>query len=396
MRPKQLRLLLCLGSSAVFLLAGWLAIEAWQKPRGAGRVQFFEPEPGPVLPSPANPIPARTNWLDPLRPEDWKWFVSERDAGRLFAIGPQFGARFDPWTHLVREPGQETRIDCPQLPGGELRWTTNSLGLREPRELSDPPAALRVLVAGDSHTFGFCADDESFANRLEVDARGSASAKDRRGARRRRAVLEPDRFQGTLHKFRSFAAQVFVVGVYAGNDFGELGVLRTWFSQELQRPLTPEYSEARRRARKAAPEAMAQCYGSIARFHGHPEERSELVGMAVDLCSEMQAICRLRGTAMIVVVLPAACDCAWPEPHPEIESARVALSISAEDERLNAQLAETFLLGLAAAGIDAIDMRPIFLAQPEPPYWRTDLHLNPTGHRLVAERLFPEVQARLR
>jgi hypothetical protein len=99
---------------------------------------------------------------------------------------------------------------------------------------------------------------------------------------------------------------------------------------------------------------------------------------------------------MIVSFFPCACDFPRSEPHEEIERARHLLALTPEEESASRRVADAFLAGLRERKIAVVDMRPSFAAEPEPPYWKTDLHLDLRGHRLVADALAPAVLAALR
>jgi lysophospholipase L1-like esterase len=391
------RNLFLLAYCALAAGVAWFAFERL-RPRPQPTLEFFEaPKDAlvPVQPGAAQPADASGGGLDPATPQEWRWFVPEDLARQVFPIGRE-DIRYEPWTHFRQQGGLHRRVDWPEAPEGGFELRTNRQGLREDREIPSPPADRRVLVAGDSHTFGYCANADSFANLLE--ARLSAER-----PLERVEVLNAAspgftfyEYEGTLHRFRAFEPQVFVVGVYAGNDFAELGAVYPVFFGKPLGSLSAEQMELRAKARGAAPYSMGQCFNSISRFRWHPEEAELLVGLAAQICGRMQGICELRKCRMIVVLLPAACDCNWRGSHEDMEHARSLLELSEAENRINDELASSFLAQLASAGIDALDMRPIFDAQAEPPYWRTDLHLSTSGQRLVAEALLPVVEARLR
>jgi hypothetical protein len=126
-----------------------------------------------------------------------------------------------------------------------------------------------------------------------------------------------------------------------------------------------------------------------------PGEYAKARDAALELCTEMKQVCDARGIALLVCLIPPACNGARALPHAEIERAVELLELTPEDQGLTARLAAEFLADLAGAGIATLDMTPIFQAAAEPPFWDLDLHMDLAGHRLVAEALAPLVEARL-
>jgi hypothetical protein len=269
--------------------------------------------------------------------------------------------------------------------------STNQLGFREDAELATPPADLRVLIAGDSHTFGLCNNGESFPNLLERDLRSRLGGKSVEVLNAGVGAFTLFNYFGTLLRESEFMPQVFVVAVYGGNDFAELLMLGHRFAST---PISswPEGALKRRtRGLAAGANAMGQCLNQVQTFLSMPDEQEFAVGTAVRLCSEMQQVCNERRIRMIVVFIPAACVCTFADPLPEMERAREALGLGPgpDESGINSSLAERFLSGVRALGLELVDMTEPFKLQNPPPYWRTDLHLNLEGHRLIAEQLEP-------
>jgi hypothetical protein len=393
MPPKLLRLLLVFASTSIALLAAAWAWSRWLRP--SDLLEFhqagdFEIEPADEA-SAAEPGRPSRALLAAEKPEDWKYYLRHGQVLQLYGGS----ANYDPWTYVRWDAFQDFDAKWPDHPRGGWRQRTNGEGLREDHELAERQADLRVLVAGDSHTFGNCDNHDSFPNLLEARLAELHPGKEVEVLNAASGGYSLFNYFGTLLRFREFAPQVFVVAVYAGNDFTEITYVYKRFQHEEPASWPMDTLETRRRALLKAKYAMGQCYNSafaLARLRGDYETSR---AAAIQLCTEMKQVCDERGIHMLVCLIPPACDCKREQPHEDIERARALLGLTPEELRLNSQLAAELLADLARAGVATLDMTPIFDAQPRPPFWDLDLHMDLEGHRLIAAALEPLVQERL-
>ena len=63
------------------------------------------------------------------------------------------------------------------------------------------------------------------------------------------------------------------------------------------------------------------------------------------------------------------------------------LELTPQDLAITDSLADDYLEWVASTGIDVVDLRPVFRAQRELPYWRRDWHVDLEGHREIARAL---------
>jgi hypothetical protein len=89
--------------------------------------------------------------------------------------------------------------------------------------------------------------------------------------------------------------------------------------------------------------------------------------------------------------LPCPFELRWPDPDPDYVRARDVLALKDSDFSLVGEAADRTLANLRAAGARVVDLRPTFAAEPVPPYWRSDFHVDLRGHELVARELEPLV-----
>ena len=251
-------------------------------------------------------------------------------------------------------------------------------------------ADVRVLVAGDSHTLGACNDAETWPSLLEgalAATRPGKTVEVFNGASDGYSFFQ---YIGTLNGFSAFQPQAFVAAVYGGNDFVEITGLWHHFNDTPFPPWKdPEAGQRKKRAVRAEPEAMGQCFNALFWFLHRPAQIEAMRLAAVDLCLEMQEICTRRGIGFAVLFIPSACDSTWSEPNRAIDSAVEALDLSPEDLDVNANMGDAFVADLRELGVELIDLRPVFSSRSEPPFWRQDLHLDLVGHRLAAEAVAP-------
>jgi hypothetical protein len=332
--------------------------------------------------------------LAPRTPEEWAFHMTPEQAGAFFAF--QAGlSEYDPWCFARRTANFDMDMPWPEHAGGRIRIRTNSLGLREDHELSDPPSELRVLVAGDSHTDGVCENAESFSNRLEaLLARRSGRSTE---------VLNAGggghscfNYFGTWLRFRGFQPKVLVVAVYGGNDLSELLGPFLWFTGRSW-PAYLETRETRRAAAlEAAPHLMAQGLDQVETVHAFPAEMREMARTAAWLCGEIQRSARAAGKELVLLYIPSPYEVGPAGARPFERKLCLDLGLAPADFTAAAALGQSFLDAAAAEGIRVVDLRPMFRAEPRPPYWNKDLHLDLRGHELAAQALLPVVEPLVR
>jgi hypothetical protein len=386
-RPRLLALAL---SSVAAVLILWGGLQAVRKrPPKALEIQRPAPPPPARAAGPRDMAQVFGEPPLPTRPEEWVFHLSRDVAGVFFTFGDR--SVYDPWTYARPVRVRNQRMPWPEHAAGAMNTNVNAQGCREDHELSDPPRDLRVLVAGDSHTFGVCDDTEVLTERLEAEL----------GPRRPGRTIEVLNsaaggysflnYLGTWFRFREFRPQVFVVVVFAGNDFAEL------LGQSLHFTGHPWPTEAQGRAMlrnvafRRRPAIMAQGLNSIEIARQWPAERENTVRDAVYLCREMQRSASAGGATLVVAFLPTPFLLRWPDDKMPGSEVIERFGLQPEDFQREADQCARFLAGLREAGIEVLDLTPTFAAEPAPPFWNHDLHLSTRGHELVAQALLPIV-----
>ena len=252
-----------------------------------------------------------------------------------------------------------------------------------------------MLATGDSHTFGVCSNHESWPNRLE--ARLSE-----RWPERSFDVLNTGQgghsfyqYLGALEKFLDWRPDVFIVGVYGGNDFSEIVGMASTFGEMPGAGYTKEQRALRREAIVSLSKpAMGQCFNSAFLFGQHPGHIDLVLEQALDLIEQMHSICDAFDIELIVAFIPAPCALSWDPPIEMFEGLRDLPGLNLESLDALDELATRFVDGVRARGIPVADLRAPIATLDGPPYWRRDLHLDVTGHDLLAAELLPLVEAR--
>lgn len=278
-------------------------------------------------------------------------------------------------------------FDFPEHPRGGFRVATSSDGLREDGEVEVPKRDLRVIVAGDSHTYGLCANDESFANLLEpllaeaLEGRGVDVLNGGVGA-----TCFPN-YLGTFERLNRFEPDLLVLVAYGGNDFSATCSLDRYFRGRSMPALGPHQNRKARLPRGTAEQETNQ----VNYFRNNPDDLPRAAPTAAAWTLEAARLADELGAGFLAVYLPPPTR-GQPALHARIVAAAIeVLALEPGALELSDRLADEWLALLAEGGVRTLDLRPAVQAAEERLYWVKDLHLNVDGHRRVAEALLPVV-----
>lgn len=396
---------LCLG---IYSLRGDGSVAA--QPTGGARTpatarmrklsELPEWRPGPGWTSSA---PSRARAGEPLRIPIYPPWTHEQ-VERMFSIGD--AEIFDPLCGTLYAPSQTIRIPFAEYPGGELAMVVNSRSMREDDEPRARKPALRVLVTGDSHTDGVCANHESFSNLLEAALRRRAHAQaDEAGQRfddESIEVLNAGKgghtfynYLGTLQRNLDLAPDTFVVTVYGGNDFYEALPIWHFLNNEGRLPRgDARYTKQVDAAIAIEPPSLSQGLSSVKYFATFPAQREVAVRAGHEVLERTQALCDERGIRFVVAYLPPRQDVERASRNPRLEPLLQALELPPSELASTSAMADDLITRLRGDGIEVIDLREGLAAMRRSPYWQTDWHLNLAGHRLVSQALLESLTRR--
>ncbi|WP_419189613.1 alginate O-acetyltransferase AlgX-related protein [Stieleria marina] len=309
----------------------------------------------------------------------------------------------------------------------------------------------RIMVAGDSHTDGVVENKNSYANLLERDL--NAASSDRMtydvinaGHTAFSPYQELWLYEKVLNKFEP---DLLVVGFYAGNDVWELmttdrvHLAKTsdgWVHQESDakssdggdkpsgllghtkhflrehfgtyhalasigflrsRVGTADepslFDQEIAQMAQESPPIYWQSYGQAHYFREHPKDWEVATSKLRFTLKRFQEEARTTQTPIMFVLIPTLHQTCPDVARKQFDQAAKTLRLTPENTRTDDRACELFL-GLAQEiGIETIDMRPDFreFRQQHPSeqlYWQFDHHLNPAGHRVVADRLYQRLQ----
>ncbi|MEO6711406.1 MAG: SGNH/GDSL hydrolase family protein [Planctomycetota bacterium] len=305
----------------------------------------------------------------------------------------------DPWCGKLWKPNIHFTMVFPEHPDKAIHFDTNSRSMREDTDPLATKPALRVLVAGDSHTDGVCNNSESFPNLTEAWLRTRAEMQ----AKARGQTLDPSSIEvlnagkgthsffnylGVLEKNLDLQPDVFVVNIYGGNDFEE--VLSPWhffFNKGNRPPGAARYEAEITAAVKVRKPALAQAMISVKYFDANPDQKAVAVQAASDIFVQIQALCRERGIRLIVLYLPPWQDVEPNKPEVQLRQLLNALKLEPKALASTGEMADQLLARLSDLGIETVDLRPTIRAAPKSAYWSTDWHINLLGHQLIARVL---------
>lgn len=276
---------------------------------------------------------------------------------------------------------------------GSWRLVTNNLGLRDDDDVRKAQPGLRVLVVGDSHTDGVCQNAESFANVLEARLAAARPGETVETLNAGRGGYSFFNYLGALERFLPQRPDVFVVGVYGGNDFNDATMFQHAFHGTRRRNNGQEYWSQLEAAGAICPGGLAQSFLSIKEFNESGEQAEIALEAARDVSAEIVVTCQRFGVHPIFVYIPPLPDIEW-ERHAELlERMLGALELTREQARILDRMADSWIAYVRSIGAEVLDLRSSFRASREPLYWKGDHHINVAAHRIIGELLFAQVDA---
>ena len=389
--------------------AAW-GIWSWWSGRGGADLEFVEVGPGldelklerevqaaeraRVRPGqPGTPTTSAALW-EPLAPAERAYYLSEDHVRKYFGLGKRDKDLrvYDPFVFMLQRPGCNQVMKWSEHPEGEILYQTNEAGLRDDPIDWEGSADLRVLVTGDSHTYGMCSNHESYPNVLEAQLTAAWPGRTFDVLNTGQGGWTFYHYLGMLEKYLDWEPDVFVVGVYGGNDFSGLAGLAHTFDESSRTRLTAEHYQQRREALAINPSAMGQCFTGAFHFEHNPQHVDELYAVSLDLIEQMRAVCEIRGIEMVVAFIPAPCDLAWDRPIKKFEELREFLDLGDDGLGVLDALATRFVDDVRKSGLPVVDLRDSLEGLERPPYWRRDQHLDLVGHEILARELQPVVE----
>jgi hypothetical protein len=198
---------------------------------------------------------------------------------------------------------------------------------------------------------------------------------------------------GVLEKVLPLKPDVFVMAVFGGNDFVGVVNLFRYYEGLKAGAVGSDYSkEVTDKLRRRNSMYFAQDLSQTLVFARDPTAKEHARAASCLLTVGMQQICEQNDIRLICLYIP---DCTTVQSRffpKEITPVLEQLKGPAFATNHTNEVVDAYLAFLREQGIESIDMREAFRANPVPSYWKTDFHLNTEGHRLIAERLQSEFE----
>lgn len=325
--------------------------------------------------------------------------IPEPIAERLF---PQLtlsrkGVVYDPHSFYRFRGNMQRRIPFAERPEGEWLFRTNGEGLREDEDISSQKPDLRVIVAGDSHTEGYCNNSESYPNLIEAGLRARHPGHSIEVLNTGKSGYSFYNYLGVLEKYLDLRPDVFVMGVYGGNDFIECTTLHHYFQRTARASCKIcDYDQLVQRYPEVTPNIFQQAFMQLVYFRHHPDERAVALEAACSVTAEVARICREHGIRFVVAYLPPFVDVQQKFLGPLLPESIELFAMKPADLEITNRIVDEWLADARKRGVECIDLRPRIAGETRQLYWDRDHHLNVVGNRVVAESLLPAVEPALR
>ncbi len=336
----------------------------------------------------AAPRPEPVEWPPPLN----RGPIPEEVVRLLFPNIGKGRLEYHPALFQRVVPNLDTWDVLPEIEGGRYPLRTNSLGFRGADEPSAARPDLRVIVTGASNIEGKCDDRAAAPALLEALLRERSPGRDVEVLNAACAGYTFYNDLAVLEQYASLQPDVFCVVAYGGNDFfGNLKFER-WYERRGP-PQERPYGTAPLQAsddpflRQLAGVEVGQAVYDL----NNPEGEQLTIDSACGATREMADFCAARGIRFVCAYLPPPLV---GQPALLADERRRALELVGLDAGaldVSQRIADAWLAYCAQLGIETIDLRPRFLESRERLFWKSDIHINLAGQRIVAEALFAKL-----
>lgn len=333
------------------------------------------------------------------------------------------------------------KIPFPEHPLGYFDLITNNQGLREDQNTSydKKPGVYRILVIGDSHTDGTVFNAETYPNQLESQLLANGLQVEVLNG----GVASYDTLQELLwyHLIgRRYAPDLIIVGVYAGNDLGELqnfeqvaiqedgsvlidGALMqpkhlslekkfsNWLNQQLlvtiaRGTILNLHYQSTPDPRVAAHHTCRGCYwqslNQIYGFYTGEYDWQSTLNRLEGVLQEFVHLAEETNAQLVMVVIPTKRQVEGLQADAErYQKAARQLSLPAgwidtyptfDDKAYQEILAVGQKNGVHILGLLPY-LQDAFQAKNQPLYYKTDWHLNPYGQQIIGQVIAQYLQA---
>ncbi|PTX63900.1 GDSL-like lipase/acylhydrolase family protein [Kordia periserrulae] len=263
---------------------------------------------------------------------------------------------------------------------------TNNVGFREDDDITTKQKnEFRVLVTGDSHTDGVLRyNTQSFVNIWEEKLNAADSTMFFNCMNGGVGYYTFRNYDGFLKKYTYLQPDVFLINVFAGNDFREAAMFednRTGFSNVYKSLRMRFRRKFQSNAQKQIP--YTQGLEQLLYFESFPDEKERTMEIAQGYLLQIKEWCKQHHIRLIVTVLPSKLD-TNADFRQEIQH---LFKLDEKTMQSTQELTQTFIKFLQTEQIEHYDLQPLLQNATEKVYWDADLHINPKAHEMIAEFL---------
>ena len=325
--------------------------------------------------------------------------MSEEDARKVFSGINSEESVYDPEVFYRHGPNLSNRRRLEEHPGGGWPLITNSQGFRRDTELAQTKPDVRVLVIGDSHTDGACANRHSFASVLERLLTESDPSRTVEVINAGVGSYSFFNYLGAIEKYeRELDLDAYVCAVFGGNDF--LGTLRpVHYYRRTKLPMGDETYYKRldrfRRVARFPDRNMGQAVFQLSYLTEFPDQAELAIQTANQLTTEMKRRAEELDLPLIFAYIPPAWDIQLERYEPRAADFPRALRLDPGGVTGADGWADRWTQHVRDLDLPLLDPREAWRAADVNLYWLGDHHINIEGHRRLAEGLLPLVEQAL-
>lgn len=267
---------------------------------------------------------------------------------------------------------------------------TNNLGFREDDDTSSKlENEFRILVTGDSHTDGVLRyNTQSFVNIWEKELNASDTLRRYNCINGGVGYYSFRNYHGFLKKYNYLQPDVFLINIFAGNDFRE-----TAMYEDDRTSISTVYKSLRMRLRRKFQSKdqkeipYTQGLEQLLYFEAFPSEKERTLEISKQYLSKIKALCQQKNIRLIVTLLPSKLDV----KDAFLKQLETLFNLNKETVKITRNLTQELRKFLQKEQIEYYDLQPLLKSTSEKVYWDVDLHINPKAHSMIGEFLFKTI-----
>jgi hypothetical protein len=255
--------------------------------------------------------------------------------------------------HVIRE------FEWKEHLSGKIIMKTNNVGLRSDTdtEIIKTENLFRVLITGDSHIDGVLNNNESIAYSLEYGLN---------------YLYNPD---------------VFVVIIYTGNDF--LDAIRIEAENgRLNVPDRPNgYYDNLWEIDDLYIGFTGQYLNQLKFFETFPKYTDTALHIMQQNLFKIKKLCEKNGSSLLIALLPTKIDTEPQTDETRIDEVFKIMNFNASHLQKNRKMIISLTAWLEKNYITYIDLQETFKKSDKELFWKTDYHINMSGHKAIADKI---------